>query len=327
MSRPRTLVGLAAIALVLTACGSSSDDAGGEAWSYESGDGETYTADEVPERIIAEASAAAALISNGIKPVGIYLSQPLEETKALDGVDVSGIEIIGETWGKIDAEKAAGLDPDLIVSGYWATEESYGGFEEGVEESSKKVAKLAPVVGPVADESVEEMLVGFEELSETLGADPAEGQAAEDKAAFEQARDRFSTAAQEADGLTVMGVSPADDLLYVAVPENSAELADFTEYGLDVLVPDSPDPGFPFWENLSWENADKYQPDLILMDDRTYETSMKTAEKQPTWDKIKAADEGAVTAWPAFWISTYRDYAEQLDRLTDVIEDTDPDLT
>lgn len=327
MSRLRPLVGLAATALVLAACGGSSDDAGGEAWSYESGDGETYTADEVPERIIAEASAAAALISNGIKPVGIYLSQPLEETKALDGVDVSGIEIIGDTWGKIDAEKAAGLDPDLIVSGYWATEESYGGFEEGVEESSKKVAKLAPVVGPVADESVEEMLVGFEELSETLGADPAEGQAAEDKEAFEQARDRFSAAVQAKDGLTVMGVSPADDLLYVAVPENSAELADFTEYGLDVLVPDSPDPGFPFWENLSWENADKYQPDLILMDDRTYETSMKTAEKQPTWDKIKAADAGAIAAWPAFWISTYRDYAEQLDRLTDVIEDTDPDLT
>jgi iron complex transport system substrate-binding protein len=327
--RPRALLLAATAALVLAACGSADDDraASGEAWSYTSGDGETYTADEVPTRIIAQAEAAAALIAHGIKPVGIFLSQPLEDTKSLEGVDLDGIEIIGETWGKIDAEKAAALRPDLIVSGYWTTEKAYGGLENGVEESSKKVGTLAPVVGPVADQSVEEMLDGFEELSATLGADLDAPEIAADKRAFEDARDRFQETVAQADGLTAMAVSPAADVLYVAVPKHSAELADFSRYGLDIIVPKDPDPDFSYWENLSWENADRYQPDLVLMDDRTLEQSTETAEKQPTWRKIEAVEAGAVTPWPAYWISTYRDYAEQLDRLGDAVEKADPDLT
>jgi iron complex transport system substrate-binding protein len=230
--RPRFTLLAAAAALLLAGCGlgTESGEASGEnAWTYTSGDGKTYTAEEVPTRIIAQGESAAALIAHGIRPVGIFLSQPLEDTKSLQGLDLDGIEIIGETWGKIDAEKAASLEPDLIVSGYWTTEKAYGGLENGVEESSKKVAKLAPVVGPVADQSVEKMLDGFEELSGSLGADL-------DSA--EQARERFKTTVAEADGLTAMGVSPADDILYVAVPKHSAELADFARYGLDIVVPD-----------------------------------------------------------------------------------------
>jgi ABC-type Fe3+-citrate transport system substrate-binding protein len=41
-----------------------------------SGDGKTYTAPEVPKRIIAHAYAAAALMEFGIKPVGVYADGP-----------------------------------------------------------------------------------------------------------------------------------------------------------------------------------------------------------------------------------------------------------
>ena len=41
-------------------------------WSYTAGDGKTYTLPEVPERIIAHADAAKALMSFGITPVGVY---------------------------------------------------------------------------------------------------------------------------------------------------------------------------------------------------------------------------------------------------------------
>ncbi len=324
------LLALAAVSsLLLGACGSDSDDSDTAAdggWSYTSGDGETYSADVVPERIIAQGEAAAALISYGIRPVGIYLSQPLEESKALEGVDLEGIEIIGETWGEIDAEKAAELQPDLIVAAYWPVEEAYGGFEEGVEEEAKKVATLADVVGPTAGESTVTMLEGFEELAATLGADTEAGDGADAKQTFEEARDRFQDVVAEKEDLNVLAVSPADDLLYVAVPEHSAELVDFSSWGLDVTVPDSPEPGFEYWENLSWEKADKYQSDLILLDDRSYDTSLATAQKQPTWTKIKAAEAGAITPWPAYWISTYAAYAEQLDQLSDAIEKADPGL-
>lgn len=316
------------LSLVLAACGASSDEsAGGEAWSYTSGDGQTYTADAVPSRIIAHGDAAAALISFGIRPVGIYLDAPVEESRALQGVNLDGIEILGETWGQIDVERAASLQPDLIVSAYWPVEQAYGGFEEGVEETSKKVAELADVVGPTIGESVVELLDGFESLAVSLGADVNTPEIARQKAEFEQARQRFGEAVAAKPSLTALAVSPADDMLYVAVPEHAAELTDFTNFGLDLIVPRDPDPAFPYWENLSWENADKYQPDLILLDDRTYDASLASAERQPTWQRIEAAHAGAITPWPAFWISTWSTYAEQLHLLTAAVDKADPNLT
>jgi iron complex transport system substrate-binding protein len=121
-------------------------------------------------------------------------------------------------------------------------------------------------------------------------------------------------------------MSPADDLLYVANPEYAPELLDFQTWGLDVLNPAKPDPGFPYWENLSWENADKYQPDLILWDGRSY-TEAANAEwgkKQPTWFSIKAAKAGSVVAWPAYWLHTYGHFATELDKLTEAISTVDP---
>ena len=316
------------LVMLLTACGARDDKAArGDAWSYVAGDGKTYTAEAVPTRIIAQGEAAAALISFGIRPVGVYLNEPLKDSKALKGIDLDGIEILGETWGQIDVERAAALKPDLIVSAYWPVEKAYGGFEEGVDEKSKKAAKLAPVVGPTIGESVQAMLDGFERLAVSLGADVTKPEIAKSKAAFNDAKQRFSQAVAAKPGLVAMAVSPADDQLYVAVPEHSAELTDFTDWGLDVLVPRDPDPTFPYWENISWENADKYQPDLILFDDRTYDTSMAIAERQPTWKRITAVQAGAITPWPAFWISTWASYAEELARLSGAIEKANPNLT
>lgn len=65
----------------------------------------------------------------------------------------------------------------------------------------------------------------------------------------------------------------------------------------------------------------------LLLDDRDAANSLKVADAQPTWKSIKAVDAGAVVPWPAYWIHTYKDYAEQLDELSDEIETIDPDLT
>jgi iron complex transport system substrate-binding protein len=121
-------------------------------------------------------------------------------------------------------------------------------------------------------------------------------------------------------------MSPADDMVYVANPEYAPELLDFQKWGLDVLNPAKPDPGFPYWENLSWENADKYQPDLILWDGRSYTESANAewGKKQPTWFSIKAAKAGSVVAWPAYWLHTYGHFATELDKLTEAISTADP---
>jgi iron complex transport system substrate-binding protein len=178
-------------------------------------------------------------------------------------------------------------------------------------------------VGSSQGESVVSLIEGYEELAESLGADlEAEGVAAS-KRRFEDAVAAFEEATAAKPRLTALAVSPATYLLYVAVPEHAPELLDMRRWGLDVIVPDDPDKSFPYWENLSWENADKYQPDLLLIDDRSYPSNLEQASKQPTWDSIKAAAAGAEVAWPAYWLHTYADYAEQLEELVAAIESAD----
>src|SRR5690606_38907809 len=84
-----------------------------EPWSYTDSLGNTITLDTVPTRIIASQDAAAGLIPLGIRPVAIYADSPIAEAKALEGLDLTGIEIIGQAWGEVDVEKAAVLEPDL----------------------------------------------------------------------------------------------------------------------------------------------------------------------------------------------------------------------
>jgi iron complex transport system substrate-binding protein len=334
----RLSAGLLAAGLVLSACGSDIDEGDDTAgsnpdvtvpegpWEFTDGSGEVVKLDETPTRIIAHAGEAAALMSYGIKPVGIYADESVKTDPNLKGLDLSGIEILGEEWGSIDVAKASTLNPDLIVADWWPAEEAHSGLEEGVKESSKKLADLAPVVGAPQGSSILELAEGYEDLAESLGADVDAPEYSADKTRFEEARDAFTEVVESKPGLTALAVSPADDLLYVANPEYAPELLDFQDWGLDVINPDKPDPGFPYWENLSWENADKYQPDVLLIDSRMFDDTLASAEKQPTWDTIRAAKAGSVIEWPAFWLHTYGHYADALEQLTADLESVDENI-
>jgi iron complex transport system substrate-binding protein len=329
--RQRHLAVLVASVLALSACASDIDDTPGSdsadsaadqattagPWSFTDGSGKTVELDQTPERIIAHAGAAAALMTYGIKPVGIYGDESVDTDPNLDGLDLSGIEILGEEWGTIDVAKASTLSPDLIVADYWPVEEAYSGMEDGTRKSSRKLADLAPVVGAAQGESILAMVEEYEALAASLSADTEDPELSDDKARFEAALEEFQGVVSEHDGeLSALAVSPTDDLLYVANPEFAPELLDFQEWGLEVINPDRPDPGFPYWENLSWENADKYQPDVLLLDSRSFDDSLEMGRAQPTWSSIGAAEAEQVVEWPAFWLHTYADYADALEQLS-----------
>jgi iron complex transport system substrate-binding protein len=329
--RRKLVPALALVALtgLVAACGTEAESSGGESsgpWSFTDGAGKTVELDSTPQRIIAHGHAAAALMAYGLRPVGIYSDKPVDKDRGLQGKDLEGIEILGEAWGDIDAAKAARLNPDLIVADYWPVDETYSGMEENVKEESKKIAELAPVVGSAQSDSVVELIEGYEDLARSLGADLDAPEVVANHERFERAVDGFKRATAAKPGLDALAVAPWDDMIYVAMPEHAPELLDFQRWGLDVIVPDDPDKGFPYWENLSWENADKYQPDLLLIDDRGYTMSRRAIERQPTWEEIDAAAAGATTRWPAFWLHTYEDYAVELERLTKAIENADPNI-
>ncbi|GIF70072.1 ABC transporter substrate-binding protein [Asanoa ishikariensis] len=330
----RPILAVAVLSAALAGCGNNTDS-GGTApaaaagpWSFTGGSGKEVKADKAPTRIIAHAGEAAALMSFGIKPVGIYSDESVKTDPNLKNLDLSGITILGEEWGKIDVEKAASLAPDLIVGDWWPAEKAHSGMEEGVDEKSKKLAELAPITGVSQGKSIVELAEGYEALAKSLGADVDKPEIAANKKRFEESVTKFKDAVKAKPGLSVAAMSPADDKVYVANPEYAPELLDLQNFGMDVLNPASPDPGFPYWENLSWENADKYQPDLILWDGRSF-TPTANAEwgkKQPTWFKLKAAKAGATVAWPAFWLHTYGDFATELDKLTEAVKAADPNV-
>lgn len=313
---------VAASLLAITGCASAPEEpAAASSWSFASGDGETYTADAVPTRIIAHAYAAKALMEFGITPVGVYADGPIAEDVGLAGVDFSGVEILGEEWGKIDVAAAAELAPDLIVGDWWPAEDAYSGFEGGVEEESKKLAALAPVVGPSQGDSIVGLIEGYADLAESLGADP--DQIADARAEFDAAVADFQAANEENPGVSALAISPWDVNYAVAVPEYAPELLDFQRWGLAVVDPETPDPDFPYWQTLSMERADAYQPDLIMFDDRNHPGGEQILAAAPISSSISAYAAGQTTTWPAYWLHTYSDYAAQLTRLAGVIRDTD----
>ncbi|HWM19061.1 MAG TPA: ABC transporter substrate-binding protein [Ilumatobacteraceae bacterium] len=302
----------------------ASSEAG--AWTYVDGSGTEVTLDEVPTRIVAHGSAAAALIPLGIRPVGIYADTAIDEDLALKNLDLDGIEIVGEEWGVINVEAVAALEPDLIVAEWWPVEQAYSGLEEGTEATNAQMLEIAPIVGITQGPSIRTMIEDYEALATSLGADLDEPAVAADRQRFEDALAGFEAAIAAKPDLSALAISPTVELLYVAVPEYAAELSDFVTWGLDLVVPDSPDEGFEYWETLSWENADKYQADLVIIDERSYPANLEQAEQQPTWPAIEAAATGAIAVWPAYWLRNYADYAAALERLTTAIADADEHL-
>jgi iron complex transport system substrate-binding protein len=291
-----------------------------QSWSYKGGDGQTVTLDAAPVRIIASQDAAAGLIPLGIRPVGIYADSAVSDAKALQGLDLTGIEIIGQAWGEVDIEKAAALEPDLIVAEFWPLETTWSGGADVV----AALSPLAPITGPEQGASILTLIEDYEALAASLGADLSAPEIAADKAAFETALADFKAAVAAKPDLTALAVWAGEDALYVAATEGSSELMDFASWGLKLIDPEvANDRGY--WETLSWEQADKYQPDLILVDNRSAAT-METALAQPTWTLMKAAEAGQVTDWPAFWLRNYGAYASELGKLTAAINAADANL-
>jgi iron complex transport system substrate-binding protein len=284
------------------------------------GDGEVVTLDETPVRIIASQDAAAGLIPLGIRPVGIYADSAVADAKALQGLDLTGIEIIGQAWGEVDIEKAAALDPDLIVAEFWPLETTWSGGADVV----TALSPLAPITGPEQGASILTLIEDYEELAQSLGADLSAPAIAADKASFETALTAFKAAVAAKPDLTALAVWAGTDALYVAATQGSSELMDFASWGLKLIDPEVADDR-GYWETLSWENADKHQPDLILVDNRSAAT-METALAQPTWTLMKAAEAGQVTDWPAFWLRNYAAYASELEKLIAAINAANANL-
>lgn len=320
--------GVAGLGAVLSACGSNggsgSESEQGGKWSFKDDRGKTATVDtSPPDRIVAYIGTAAALYDFGVEKkqfAGVFgpTKKKNGQPDVLAGdLPLGGLEIIGNSYGEFDIEKYAKTRPQLLVTNL---------FQKGVlwyipDESKSKILKLAPSVAlSVAGVSMKDAIKRFEELAKALGADVQAKKAADAKKRFDDASERLRKAAKSSGGVKVMAASGYPDLLYVSDPDSNADLHYFKELGVEFVKPKKTNKD-GFFEELSWENADKYPADLLMMDNRTQALQPSALKGKPAWTDLPAVKAGQITQWNPEPRFSYAGVAPLVEQLAKAIED------
>ncbi|WP_431965595.1 ABC transporter substrate-binding protein [Actinacidiphila sp. bgisy160] len=299
--------GALGLGALLAACGSGGGDkasvrtgTGSGPWSFTDDRKTKVTAKATPRRIVAFTGTAAALVDFGLgkEIVGVF-----GETKEADGtpekqagdLDVAEVEILGNVWGEFSVEKYAALRPDLLVTHMYDPDALW----YVPDESKDKILELAPSVAVTTGRvPLTEPVQRYAELAESLGADLKAAKVTAAKARFEKAAETLRQAAKASGGIKVLAASGAADLFYVSNPGVSSDLMYFKSLGVDVIVPEKTDGG-DYYESLSWENADKYDADLILLDSRNTALQPEALQAKPAWKKLPAVKAGQIAPWDA----------------------------
>lgn len=287
-------------------------------WSFTDDRDERITAPQRPERVVAYSGAAAALHDFGVTEqlAGVFGPTTQDDGAAdpLAGdLDVDSLEVLGNAWGEFNIEQYAALEPQLLVTTMWEEDELW--FVP--EESRSEILGFAPAAGiRVAHVSLREPLERFEELAEALGADLTAPRVADARTRFEDAATALEQAADAAGGITVMAASASADMFYVSDPAVYPDLAFYRELGVEFVVPEETD---GYFENLSWENADKYGADVILLDSRSRALQPDDLTDKPIWSTLPAVAAGQIVPWLSEIRPSYAGAAPQLEALAEAL--------
>ncbi|MGW7467807.1 ABC transporter substrate-binding protein [Streptomyces xantholiticus] len=319
--------GALGLGVALAACGQDGrgrKDASGKAaptsgpWSFMDDRGQTAESDYTPQNIVAFTGTAAALFDYGIEVTGVF-----GPTKTADGrpdvqagdMDITKLEILGNVWGEFSVEKYAALAPELLVTDMWEKDALW----YVPDQSKDKILKLAPSVALWAAQiNMPGALQRRADLAGSLGADMKAKKVTDAKARFDKAAERLRQAAKAKPNLKVLIGSGSQDLFYVSVPEMSADTLYFRELGVKFVEPKPNAQGF--FEELSWENAGKYDADIIILDNRTGTLQPDTLEAKPTWAGLPAVKAGQVVPRVTEPIYSYAKCAPILEDLAKAIE-------
>ncbi|MEU7380019.1 ABC transporter substrate-binding protein [Streptomyces sp. NPDC042207] len=335
LSRRGILAAGGAIGLgaVLAACGdgdAKSGGSGGKAakgasgpWSFKDDRGQTVKADKVPSRIVAFVGVAAALHDYGVRVEGVFGPTTTKDGKAdvqAGDMDVSKVTVLGNEWGQFNIEKYASLAPDLLVSTMF---DDAGTLWYVPEESTKKILAVgAPTAGiSVYDRQLTEPLERMLALAKSLGADVTRDKVKQARKRFEDAAARLRAAARAKPDIKVLAGSASQDLFYVSGTNLSIDLEYFKALGVHFVEPpeSAKKEGGGWYESLSWENADKYAADIIMMDNRT--SAIQPPDiTQGTWKKLPAVKARQVIARNPEPILSYDKCAPLLENLARAIE-------
>jgi iron complex transport system substrate-binding protein len=334
----RGLGALVSAPLLLAACGD--DDKGSSAsdgktaagpWSFTDDRGTKISLDKRPERIIAYDTAASALWYQGIVPTAVFGGAPLKDNNALDGLDISQTQSVGDVYGEINLEKLAALKPDLIVTAYDPEQSVLFGFKD--DKQQKKVQSFAPIAAIDGIPLPTKVIDRFAALAAALGADrDAGGRDAERKRFYDAVAKLRETAAGKQD-VAVVAVAGFEDGLYYARPARFPALKEYEGWGVHFVTtgvkPRNSAKKFDpadFWTVVSYERADAFPADLIMHDVQAGSLTLDGLAKKPTWKALPAVKEGQLVAWQKLQAWSYPLYTKEIELLTAGLERADAGL-
>jgi iron complex transport system substrate-binding protein len=199
------------------------------------------------------------------------------------------------------------LDPDVLLGTTWEPDDpnDFGGYDESALGGLPAIAPTLAIRVVAAPVNIP--LQRFAELAQALGADLNSADVVAAKAAFDAACDEVRQAAAEKPGLKVMAFYADLDSIYVANPEVASDLMFFADLGVDFVVPESPGADMGgYWEQLSWEQINKYSVDLFLADDRTFSLSRDELLEVPSFKMLPAATANQIGPWSVEYVISYQ---------------------
>ncbi|KIZ17836.1 ABC transporter substrate-binding protein [Streptomyces natalensis] len=336
MSTPRSIApsrrgilaagGAVGIGALLAACGGGKGPGGangggkGGPWSFTDDRGTKVSLGSTPQRIVAFTGTAAALHDFGIddRIVGVFgptrLGNGKPDPQAGD-LDIDKVTILGNAYNQFNVEKYAALRPDLLVTNMYEP----GALWFVPDDSKDKITHLAKSVAITSSRvPLVKIIERYADLARSLGADMKAKKVTDAKARFEKAAAALRKAAKS-HPVKVLACSGSADLFYASNPGINADLKYFKSLGVDLIVPDHLDKG-GYFESLSWENADKYKADVLLLDNRTATLQPKDLAAKPSWTKLPAVKAGQITPWSSEPRFSYAGAAPLLESLTRAIE-------
>lgn len=258
-------------------------------WTFTDDRGRTVTTEEVPQRIVAYARAGSTLWDYSIAPVAIFGSQhdtDLAGDPKVGALDLSAVSVVG-SGDKVDVDAIAALEPDLIVSVVYASDDLYG-VPASV---SAQLELLAPSVGIsiASGRSLTVPVERFAALASSLRPDADSSSADLDKAT-----DFLRTVS---DPVKVLVISGESDEAYLPNPADWPDLRYLAEHGVDLVEPGVENG--QYWKALPWADLPDIEADVILYDARPHSLGPDALAGIPQWKSHPAVASGRIAPWNA----------------------------
>ncbi|MFC4011199.1 ABC transporter substrate-binding protein [Nonomuraea purpurea] len=196
------------------------------------------------------------------------------------------------------------------------------------QESAATVDQVAPSAGvQLSGRPLVEIVDRYGRLAAALGADLKAAPVVEAKRRFDAAVAGLKALAAAKPDLKIMIVTATPDSLYVAYLPDHPDIKYWGELGLNIVSPPRPtESEGGFWEVLSWENTDKYQADVILVDARSQSMKIDEMAGKPTWARLPAVRAGQLYPWRAAERYSYLGYAKVMEELKANLDKARDDL-